>query len=44
MDYSGNKTAMGQDRASSESEGIVSMNLSKDGKTLDLTATYLKEY
>ena len=44
MDYSGNKTAMGQDRASSETEGIVSMNLSKDGKTLDLTATYLKEY
>ena len=44
MDYSGNKTAVGQDRAISETESIVSMNLSKDGKTLDLTATYLKEY
>jgi len=44
MDYSGNKTAMGQERVMAETESIVRMNLSKDGKTLDLTATYLKEY
>ena len=44
MDYSGNKAAMGQDRPISETESMVKMNLSKDGKTLDLTATYLKEY
>ena len=44
MEYSGNKAAMGQDRPISETESMVKMNLSKDGKTLDLTATYLKEY
>ncbi len=35
---------MGQERAMVETESIVRMNLSKDGKTLDLTAAYLKEY
>ena len=35
---------MGQERIMAETESIVRMNLSKDGKTLDLTATYLKEY
>ena len=44
MDYSGNKTAMGQEKVMAATESIVRMNLSKDGKTLDLTATYLKEY
>jgi len=44
MDYSKNKEARGQERASDETEMIVRDNLSKDGKTLDLTAAYLKEY
>ena len=44
MDTSGNKTAFGQERGMAATESIVRMNLSKDGKTLDLTATYLKEY
>ena len=44
MDYSKNKQAKGQNRASYETEMIVRDNLSKDGKTLDLTASYLKEY
>ncbi len=44
MDYSKNKEASGQERASDETEMIVQDNLSKDGKTLDLTAAYLKEY
>ena len=44
MDYSKNKIAKGQNRASDETEMIVRDNLSKDGKTLDLTASYLKEY
>ncbi|MFQ5451913.1 MAG: hypothetical protein ACE5E9_14955 [Nitrospinaceae bacterium] len=44
MDYSRNKEAKGQDRASWETEMVVRENLSKDGRTLDLTATYLKEY
>ncbi|GJL79157.1 MAG: hypothetical protein NPINA01_21460 [Nitrospinaceae bacterium] len=44
MDYSKNKQAKGQNRASDETEMVVRDNLSKDGKTLDLTAAYLKEY
>ena len=44
MDYSKNKEAKGQTRASEETEMIVMDNLSKDGKTLELTAAYLKEY
>jgi len=44
MDYGKNKEAKGQNRASEETEMVVRANLSKDGKTLDLTATYLKEY
>ncbi len=44
MDYSKNKEAKGQTRASDETEMIVRDNLSKDGKTLELTAAYLKEY
>lgn len=44
MDYSGNKTAMGQERILAETESIIRQHLSKDGFTLDLTAVYLKEY
>ena len=44
MDYTKNKEARGQNRASDETEMVVRDNLSKDGKTLDLTAAYLKEY
>jgi Ran GTPase-activating protein (RanGAP) involved in mRNA processing and transport len=44
MDYGRNKEAKGQNRAAEETEMVVRTNLSKDGKTLDLTATYLKEY
>jgi Ran GTPase-activating protein (RanGAP) involved in mRNA processing and transport len=44
MDYGKNKEAKGQNRATEETEMMVRANLSKDGKTLDLTATYLKEY
>jgi Ran GTPase-activating protein (RanGAP) involved in mRNA processing and transport len=44
MDQSKNKEARGQNRASEETEMIVRDNLSKDGKTLELTAAYLKEY
>jgi len=44
MDYSKNKEAKGQNRASEETAMTVRANLSKDGKTLDLTACYLKEY
>ncbi len=44
MDYSKNKEALGQNRASDENATLVRANLSKDGKTLDLTACYLKEY
>jgi Ran GTPase-activating protein (RanGAP) involved in mRNA processing and transport len=44
MDYSKNKQAKGQNRASDETEMIVRDNLTKDGSTLDLTACYLKEF
>ncbi len=44
MDYSKNKEASGQNRASEENEMVIRANLSKDSKTLDLTACYLKEY
>ncbi len=44
MDYSGNKTSVGQERILAETESIIRAHLSKDGKTLDLTAAYLKEY
>ena len=44
MDYGANKEAKGQNRTSDETERLVRSTLSKDGKTLDLTAAYLKEY
>jgi len=44
MDYSKNKESRGQDRITEETEMVVRDNLSKDGKTLELTAAYLKEY
>jgi len=44
MDMSLNKEARGQNRAFEESVVLVKSELSKDGKTLDLTAAYLKEY
>ena len=43
MDISLNKEAKGQNRSLRETEMIVRSHLSKDGKTLDLTAVYLKE-
>ena len=44
MDMSLNKEAKGQNRGFEESVAMVKSELSKDGKTLDLTAAYLKEY
>ena len=44
MDMSLNKEAKGQNRGFEESLSLVKSELSKDGKTLDLTAAYLKEY
>lgn len=44
MDYSRNKDAKGQTRAADETEAVVRSTISKDGKTLDLTANYMKEY
>lgn len=44
MDTSLNKEAKGQNRGFEESVALVKSELSKDGKTLDLTAAYLKEY
>ena len=44
MDMSQNKEASGQNRGYEESVAMVKSELSKDGKTLDLTAAYLKEY
>ncbi len=44
MDMSQNKEAMGQNRGFEETLALVKTDLSKDGKTLDLTAAYLKEY
>ena len=44
MDMSQNKEAKGQNRSFDETEMMVRSELSKDGKTLDLTAAYLKEY
>lgn len=43
MDQSQNKESQGQQRSLDETEMIVRSHLSKDGKTLDLTAIYLKE-
>lgn len=43
MDTSLNKESKGQNRAFEETEEMVRAELSKDGKTLDLTACYLKE-
>ena len=44
MDMSLNKEARGQNRGFEESVALAKSELSKDGKTLDLTAAYLKEY
>ena len=44
MDMSLNKEARGQNRGFEESLALVKSEISKDGKTLDLTAAYLKEY
>lgn len=44
MDMSLNKEAKGQNRGFEDSVAMVKSELSKDGKTLDLTAAYLKEY
>ncbi len=44
MHYEGNKEAKGYTKSVSETEQLVQANLSKDGKTLDLTAAYVKEY
>ncbi len=44
MDTSLNKEAKGQNRGFEESMVQVKSELSKDGKTLDLTAAYLKEH
>jgi len=43
MDQSQNKESKGQQRSQEETEMIIRPHLSKDGKTLDLTALYLKE-
>ena len=44
MDYSRNKQSKGQDTPADATEKIVRAHLSKDGKTLDLTAIFIKEY
>ena len=44
MDTSLNKEARGQNRNFDDTVEIVKAELSKDGKTLDLTAAYLKEF
>ncbi|MCH8156588.1 MAG: hypothetical protein IID18_02360, partial [Nitrospinae bacterium] len=44
MHYEGNKEAKGYTKSVSETEQLVLANLSKDGKTLDITAGYIKEY
>ena len=44
MHYEGNKEAKGYTKSISETEQLVRANLSKDGKTLDITAGYIKEY
>ena len=44
MHYEGNKEAKGYTKSISETEQLVRANLSKDGKTLDITAGYVKEY
>ena len=44
MDMSQNKEARGQQRGFQETMEAVEAELSKDGKTLDMTAAYLKEY
>ena len=44
MHYEGNKEAKGYTKSISETEQLVKANLSKDSKTLDITAGYVKEY
>lgn len=44
MDTSKNKFAKGQERSTTDIVLIVQNNLSKDGRTLDLTAAHLREY
>ena len=44
MHYEGNKEAKGYTKSISETEQLVRANLSKDEKTLDITAGYVKEY
>ena len=44
MHYEGNKEARGYSKSVSETEQLVRATLSKDGKTLDITAGYVKEY
>lgn len=44
MHYEGNKEAKGYTKSVSETEQLIQANLSKDGKTLDITAGYIKEY
>jgi len=44
MDTSLNKEAKGQNRGFQDSSDMVKAELSKDGKTLDMTACYIKEY
>ncbi len=43
MDYSGNKYSKGYTK-SDETRALIDEALSPDGKTLDLTASYLREY
>ncbi len=44
MHYEGNKEAKGYTKSISETEQLIRANLTKDGKTLDITAGYVKEY
>ena len=44
MHYEGNKEAKGYTKSISETEQLVQANLSKDSKTLDITAGYVREY
>jgi len=44
MDMSLNREAKGQNRGFEETLEVVKSEISSDGKTLDLTAVYLKEY
>ena len=44
MHYEGNKEAKGYTKSISETEQLIRANLSKDARTLDITAGYIKEY